>query len=110
MIKKFYDKWANYIIKNLLHRNNSHGEDLSKNVEAMKHFDPASGIKIRVDEMRWIMSAIGDNQVGPNGIENGNADWWNKDDNKIIAEFSLKTNKFNSQFTDHDDKRSILII
>ena len=24
------------------------------------------------------------------GIENGNADWWNKDDNKIIAESPLK--------------------
>ena len=28
--------------------------------EAMKHFDPHSGGKVRIDEMRLIMSALGE--------------------------------------------------
>ena len=44
----------------LVDRNAGNPDSYEELLEAMKHFDPASGGKIRVDEMRWIMSAIGD--------------------------------------------------
>ncbi len=48
----------------LVDRNAGNPDSYEELLEAMKHFDPASGGKIRVDGEGWVLGAVGDKRDG----------------------------------------------